>query len=343
MNDRNRYDGIIDKYLESNYQLELHQFMTMISLEHDEVKVLELVKEFCMHSESDLDHRLALEIFYVNGCERELQNLIEKNSTSDNVLNQRYAMYYQVMTDINRKKDKNAIRDIVSILPAENAELQCLKYFIEMELDIEVNQYDRIGYYLNKLQPLLHEIENPLLATSFNIRTHILLFIYYWKRNELILARRNAYIVLQYPHHFRQKAKLHIYLAFSYIYEDFTSAIYHIDEALEIAKMFEDKKMQRFISSYAYPFICAHFGKVEGVDTDDPVEKAHLEIARGNKTGAKAILERLSISTPFTKYYFGLVTNKQQYFIHSYHEFMNKRGDHFFAKLPLKACEIQGF
>ncbi|MFC4402881.1 AimR family lysis-lysogeny pheromone receptor [Gracilibacillus xinjiangensis] len=342
MSTKNRYDGIIDNYLETNHQLELHQFMTMISINHDERKVLELVKEFCMQSTSDLDHRLALEIFYVNGCTKELQYFIEKNRTSDNLLNQKYAIYYELMTDIKCNKNKQMIRDIAQLLPTDSVELRCLKYFIKMDIDICLHLYDRIGYYLNKLQPLLQDIDNPLLASSFNIRTHQFLFMYYWKRNELILARRNAYIVLQHPNHIRQKATLHIYLAFTYIYEDFASAIYHIEEARNIVKTIQDKDIDRFISSYAYPFICAHFGEVDGVETDDPVEKAHIEIARGNQRTAKAILERLPTSTPFTKYYLGLVTNKQQYLIRSYQDFMNKQGDHFFAKLPLHACEMIG-
>ncbi|KAB8126759.1 hypothetical protein F9U64_19325 [Gracilibacillus oryzae] len=342
MKDRNKYDGMIKKYLESSYELELHQFITMVSLNNDEVRVLELVKEFCKKSTSDLDHRLAMELFYVNGCVKELQYFIEKNRTSDNVLNQKYAIFYQVMLDIQLKKNRWIIQDLVPILPTDQVEFKCLKYFIKFEMDLEANIYDRLGYYINKLQPLLQKIDNPLLASSFNIRTHILLFIYYWKRNELILARRNAYIVLQHPDHFRQKAQLHIYLAFSYIYEDFESAIYHIDEARTIAGKFQLKSIEKVISNYAYPFICAHFGKTEGVETDDPVERAHLEIARGNRKEARRILEKVTVPTPFSKYYLGLVTKKQQYLIHSYHDFMEKQGDHFFAKLPLQASEMNG-
>lgn len=342
MGNSKRYDGIINSYLESRTGLELHQFISMVQLSNDESRMIELVKDFCQQSHSNLDNRLALEFFYLHGCHEELTYFIHINKESDNPLNRLYANYYQHMShaSLNRKIDE-IIEMTPSILTSDLA-LQCLHYFLYAEIDITRKQYDRLGYYLNKIQTLLQKIDNPLLATSFNIRTHILLFMYYWKRNELILARKHAYRVLQHPDYSLQKAKLHIYLGLSYIYEDFEAAIYHIDEATLLAKRLENKEIVNYIADFAKPFICAHFGQIEGVMTTNPIEQAHIEIAKGNQMKAKNILEQLSVETPFTQYYLGLATNEQKYFIHSFEGFMEQRGDHFFAKLPLHATEMVG-
>ncbi len=92
------------------------------------------------------------------------------------------------------------------------------------------------------------------------------------------------------PNHLRQKAELHISLSLSYIYEDFESCIYHLEEAKYIAQLLQDKRILHKIATRTYPFICAHFGKVENVTTNDPVEGAHIEIAKGNKKTSKTAI-----------------------------------------------------
>ncbi|WP_277679842.1 AimR family lysis-lysogeny pheromone receptor [Gracilibacillus dipsosauri] len=342
MHTEKAYTGIIEKYLESDTVLGLHQFITMISLDQDEARMMELVKEFCMKSSSPLNDRLALEYFYVNKCNKELTYFIEKNKNSDNSLNQQTAILYELMIDIRERNAVHAIRSVAKNLNYDTPDLQCLHYFLNIELDMSVYYYDKIGYYLNKIQPLLHKIDNPLLVQFFHIRIQLLLFTYYWKKNELILARKHAYEALHMPNHLRQKAELHISLSLSYIYEDFESCIYHLEEAKYIAQLLQDKRILHKIATRTYPFICAHFGKVENVTTNDPVEGAHIEIAKGNKKRAKQLLELAETSTPFTQYYLGLITNKQHHFINSYQEFMRKRSDYFFAKLPMQACEMFG-
>ncbi|WP_018930769.1 AimR family lysis-lysogeny pheromone receptor [Gracilibacillus lacisalsi] len=340
-NTKNRI-GTMRDYFESEKQLQFPQFLTMISLDSDEAAQLELAKEFLYQSNSDLDKRLALEYFDINQCYHELQYFIEVNKESMNPLNQALAILYQFMLDLKNGKPVHEIRTQSKSVSVQHPELRCLKYFLYIEIDKKVYNYERIGYYLNKIQKYLRHLDNPLFITFFQIRMKNLLFHYYWKRNELILARKNAYEALQMPHHIKLKARLHLDLALSYIYEDFESSVYHIEEAKYIANCLDDQDTLEYIDSHTYPFICAHFGRVEGVSTKDPIERAHLEIARGNSELAISMLEQLDMITPFTQYYLGLATKKQHFFIYSYQYFMEKRSDHFFARLPLKASEGLG-
>ncbi len=334
--------GTMREYFESEKQMQLPQFLTMISIDSDEAAQLELTKDFLYQSNSDVDKRLALEYFYINQCYQELQYFIEVNKESMNELNRELALLYQFMLDLENGKPVHKIRTLAKSVSIHHPELRCLKYFLNIEINIKVYNYERIGYYLNKIQKHLRHLDNPLFITFFQIRMQILLFNYYWKRNELILARKHAYEALQMPHHVKQKAQLHLDLALSYIYEDFESSVYHIEEAKYIANCLDDQETLEHIENHTYPFICAHFGKINGVSTKDPIEQAHLEIAKGNFQLAKDMLENLDITTPFTQYYLGLATRKQHFFIYSYQYFMEKRSDHFFARLPLKASEGLG-
>ncbi|ENH96563.1 hypothetical protein J416_10036 [Gracilibacillus halophilus YIM-C55.5] len=321
-------------------EIHLHQFLTMVSLDNDEASTLQLAKDFCYQSDSSLDHRLALELFYVNGCEKELRDFIEINRQSVLYINRQTATLYELMVDGRNYQSIHHIRTFAKSLTCDQPELACLRYFLYIELDCSVYNYDQVGYYLNKIQQLLPKIDNPLLLSFFNMRMHTYLFIYYWKRNELILARKHAYEALQIPNHMKHKADLHKYLALSYIYEDFESCIFHIEEAKQMADRLADKVLFNQITSITHPFICAYFGEVDGIHTSDPIEQAHVEIVRGNTNRAKRLLEALRVITPFTQYYLGLITKRQHFFIHSYQEFMEKRSDHFFARLPLQAYHM---
>ncbi|UOQ50263.1 AimR family lysis-lysogeny pheromone receptor [Gracilibacillus caseinilyticus] len=334
--------GMIREYFESEKQMQLSQFLTMISLDNDETQELSITKDFLLLSNSTTDQRLALEYFYINRSYQEVQYFIKLNKEHCHPLNKNSAKLYQLMLDLRAGKPAHEVRALAKTVSADTPELKCIKYFLNIEVDSKVYNFERIGYFLNKIQKQICYVDNPLLITFFNSRIQIILFHYYWKRNELILARKHAYEALQLPHQAKQKAELHLNLALTYIYEDFHSCLYHIEEAKYLAIALDDRETLDMIDNFTYPFVCAHFGKTEGVDTKHPVEKAHLEIAKGNFDVATQMLEGLEFTTPFSQYYLGLATKKQHFFIHSYQHFMEKRSDHFFAKLPLKASEGLG-
>ncbi|MDC3416719.1 hypothetical protein NC799_07280 [Aquibacillus sp. 3ASR75-54] len=128
-------------------------------------------------------------------------------------------------------------------------------------------------------------------------------------------------------------------LSLSYIFEDFSSSMYHLNEAKVIAEKLDDKQLLADIEWRNYPFICAVFGHVNGISTEDPAEQAHIEIVKGNDHLARAILNEMTINTPLLKYYYGLATRDKDLLMESCQDFIGKRSDHFFARLPLRAAQ----
>lgn len=330
---------LISRYLHQDSQLNFHQFLTMIQIENDEISNLPLAVQFLRQTTSETDLRLALEFCYMNFCYDELTYFIEKNENSLHSLNQKYALFYQLMLEIQQGKSPQKIRSCVRSIHCDHPELLCLKYLVLIEVDLSIHHFHRIGTYINKIQQVLDQLDHPLLITFIQVRIQILNFLYYWKKNELILARKYAYQFLQMPFHIKQKAKIHLQLAYTYIYEDMDSSLYHLQEAEKIATQMEDYMLLQQLTDKVYPFICAHFGITKGVSTEDKLEKAHLEIVKGNVRKAISILEKLPETTPFSQYYLGLATQQQDFFIQSYRNFIHTRSDHFFAKLPMMALE----
>ncbi|GAA0289556.1 hypothetical protein GGQ92_002439 [Gracilibacillus halotolerans] len=330
---------LISHYLHHDTQLKFHQFLTMIQIENDEVSNLPLALQFLRQTTSETDLRLALEFCYINYCYDDLAYFIEKNEKSLYPLNRKYAMFYQLMLDIQKGASPQKIRSCVRSIQCDNPELTCLKYLVFIEVDLSIHHYHRIGTYIDKIQQLLNQLDHPLLVSFLQVRIQILNFYYYWKQNELILARKYAYHYLQMPYHIKQKAQIHLQLAYTYIYEDVDSSLYHLQEAEKIATSLEDKMLLDILMNKAYPFICAHFGIIHGVSTEDKLEKAHLEIVKGNMQKAVSLLQKLPEPTPFSQYYLGLATQQQDYHFQSYRNFIHTRKDHFFAKLPMMALE----
>ncbi|WP_222599220.1 AimR family lysis-lysogeny pheromone receptor [Aquibacillus kalidii] len=336
--------SILKEYQNYNPQLNLNQFITMVSIDNDEKAAADLAKQFCLQTESAIDMRIGMEYLYLNGFYTELDFLIIKNKQSENPINRKWGAVYELMVarrNYNRPAQTilHHAQEIKTSLP----ELKCLLIFLKISLDYSGYKYDSLGYYLDEINDLIMEVENPLLASLFRVRLNTLLFIYYWKRNELILARKHAYQAINQTFNVERKVQLHINLALSYIYEDYHSSVYHLDEALKSAELFDKSQLISVIKNRNYPFICAHFGEVEGLKTKDLSEQAHIEIARGNLKEAQRILERVNQDTPFHKYYMGLATGNEQFLFSSYNEFIEKRSDHFFARLPLQKIKRKAY
>ncbi|MBM7571300.1 AimR family lysis-lysogeny pheromone receptor [Aquibacillus albus] len=318
--------------------LHLHHYLAIVSKNNDEKTVIRLSKKFCLESKRESDWRVGMEFLYMNGCLQEVRQLITRNKQSHNCVNKTWGIVYDIMLQWkNRAKAAHLLLHELNEIKTNTPELACIVSFLKVSIHYSTYQFDCIGSYLDNIAKQLSKIENPLLASSFTIRYHELLFIYYWKRNELILARKYGFRAINQTYHLEKKAHLHIRLALSYIYEDFTSSIYHLNEAIKLAKVFDNQPLLSIITEHNYPFVCAHFGQADGVQTTDLSEQAHLEIAKGNLKKAKSILSKIPINSPFRKYYLGLATGDRELLIHAYYDFVERRSDHFFARMPLQA------
>ncbi|MDL4838870.1 AimR family lysis-lysogeny pheromone receptor [Aquibacillus rhizosphaerae] len=327
---------MMDDYNQVKSTLSLNQFITMVSLDNNEKTVIQLARQFLIESKCESDWRVGMEFLYMNGFYNDLNVLIERNKHSDNPINRKGAQIYELMiARLDHHLPSHVVIEQVNNITTDIPELKCLIRFLTISINFSAHKYDCLGYYLDEINSLMLHIENPLLASLYKARLNMLLFIYYWKRNELILARKHAYRALNQTYNLERKSQLHINLGLSYIYDDYTSCVYHLNEALKFAEMFNNKRLIRAIKDRNYPFVCAHFGVVENLKTNDPSEQAHIEIAKGNFQGAKAILRGIDEITPFRKYYLGLATGERDLFISSYNDFIEKRSDHFFARLPL--------
>src|SRR5699024_1589281 len=100
---------------------------------------------------------------------------------------------------INNQLKKYTPRELLqqlNCLHTDEPELNCLAAFLRTSIYFDLHDYDQVGNFLEEQTELLEVIEDSFFRTNFKIRLSENLFIYYWIRNELIIARKYAYRAL---------------------------------------------------------------------------------------------------------------------------------------------------
>ncbi|MBM7601244.1 hypothetical protein JOC34_003665 [Virgibacillus halotolerans] len=316
--------------------LTLKQLMEILKQKHNHQQVIELMKTYCLELPSLSLMKTGMEFLYINGFYDDLQQLIEKNEQSDNPSNRQWAAIYQLIIDrrMNRYSPHQLLQTINRMNTTET-ELRCLIEFVKVTAYYDLNQFNQIGNFLHRQQFLMEAIEDSLLVSYFNIRLHHIMLTYYLIRNELIMARKHAFRVLNLTDNPRTKASIHIKLALSYTFDTYEQGMYHLEEALKISRQNQLDHITHIIKNHNIPFLSAHFNRIEDIITDDKSEQAHIEMVRGNNQKAIEILNELPMDSPFQLYYMGKVKLDRDLLLQSYNLFIQERSDYFFSRLPL--------
>ncbi len=320
-----------------DYQhLRLHEFVNLLESNYDEKVVLELTKYFCLTTTNLEDMRYGMVFLHHCGFYSELDILVNKNKASKAETNQKWAVVFELILDrfFRRAPNYTILTELLQ-LKVEEPELKAMVYIKIISLYFDIFLYGKLGELLEDLRLIIMHVNNPLLVSLYNSFIDQLLFVFYWKRNEVVLARKYGFKLLNQMDARRTTSHIHINLSLTYIFDDFESSLHHLIEAREIARHYQQHQLLHMIENQNYPFICAHFNRLDQVETDDISEQAHLHLARNNFKQAQQLLSQLTEVTPFTKYYLGRAYQDRKYLLSSYNDFIEKRSDYFFARLPL--------
>ncbi|WP_375051097.1 AimR family lysis-lysogeny pheromone receptor [Virgibacillus sp. JSM 102003] len=327
----------------SDDQYALEQVLQVLRQEHDEHTADRLARNFCLQTTSNEISKKGMEFLYMNGHYDDLQKLINKNKKSSCKSNRNWAAVYQVTIDRKFRMylPSEIIRQLRDIRTDE-PELQSLMEFIKINIYHSMNDFSQFGNSLEKQQYLFEKIEDRFLLSFFQIRLNQSLFIYYLIRNEVIMARKYAFRVLNDTTSPNTKINIHTNLGFSYLYDTYFQGMYHMSEALKIAKKHDLQKSITVTEQKNIPFLSAHFKKTEGVTSTDKSEQAHIEIAKGNNAKAESILNEIPIDSPFKMYYLGMAKQDKYILLKSYNSFIENRSDYFFSRMPLQEIRKMG-
>lgn len=332
-------DNVVGETLLHQYHhLNAEQFYIWLNehvaqLDHDRA-----LRDYFLATRDPYSMCVGLEYLFANDHILELKQLIARNKELPFQLNRDWAFFFELSL---AKQDSTLplekILEQLKLIKTTDRALKCLIKYLSFSIHYI---FFRNGWIINELaqfQADVKKVNHIVLLPLLEHRLDRALFFYYWKSNEMLLARKYGYNALAGTFNRTSLANLHNELSFTYIFDDFNSTIYHIKEAYRIAKERNVKRLIKIIEIQNIPFIHAHFNKPEGIITSDISEQAHLAIARGEPKLAESLLTKVTKVTPFTKYYLGRARQDSRLLIQSYNEFIEKQGDHFYARLPLNA------
>lgn len=324
----------------------LFTVLQQLTKEYDEKTTLHLAKEFCFMCHSYESKRVGMEFLYMNGFEKDLQELIDINRYSEHQRNREWGYVYQQV--LNRKEDRELYRkkliEFLDEYETCDSDLRCLLLFLRIYSYCDNQDYKKIDVYKDKLTSMLLGIDDTLLRIYFQMRENELMFHHHWKLDEIEIARTYALNIIEHTlSNYEKKCYMLMSLAQTYILEGYEKSSYYAQRALEVAKEHGLKFFEKSINNQVIPFISASNGVYEGLETDDLAEKAHLFIAKGEKEQAVNILSHFKDLTPFQEYYLGLAKEDEKILYHSYERFRDEYQDMFFANLPLNALKKRGW
>ncbi|MFD1852156.1 AimR family lysis-lysogeny pheromone receptor [Oceanobacillus bengalensis] len=312
------------------------QFQERVRLECDIETETQMMRRFFLQTSSIDVQKKGLEFLYMNGFYDDLQLLIKINQQSDYTSNRNWARIYQILLDTKSGQySPEELLQQLEQLHTQETEVLCLKEFAKINIYYNRNQYNEFGNFLNTIEQLFLMIDDYFLLDYFKLRISQIYFVYSLMKNELIIARKYGYKVLTLTKSPSIQVDAHIKLGLSYTFDSYSQGIYHLEQALKIAKKHHLTEKIYLIEQRNIPFLSAKFKKVENISTNDISEQAHIEIAKGNDEKAVELLEDVSLDTPFRLYYMGKAKGDRNLLIRAYKEFIHERGDYFFSRLPL--------
>lgn len=319
----------------------LIQLQDALRQKYSEKMAAEQMRQFCLDSSSKDIQKKGMEFLFINGYLHDLRTLIEKNKRSNDPSNRKWAEVYKIQLQI-REKDYKPIEVIERINQFETnePELLCLLEFAKVNLQFNMHNYHDLGNAICRYDELLPQINDYFLVENFKIRYHILTLTYTLMQNEIIMTRKHGYKLLNLTCNPEIQVNTHIKLGESYTFDSYSQGMFHLKEALKIAKEHNLTSQIEFIEQTKIPFLAAHSNKTDNITTTDKSEQAHLEIMKGNHKKAIEILKQIPIDTPFKKYYLGKAKRDKSLLLQSYKDFVYKRNDNFFCRLPLRELKI---
>ena len=333
------------KFMTTQSELTITEMISLLREEGNLESKRELMINTCLHSTSRNIQKRGMEYLYIYGYLKELDMLIERNIDSEDPSNRIWGLIYRAMLDQVLRKDTSCetlqkLDYFTKQYTITEPELLFLVEVIKEEAYQFSGDINRVGNLMVTCQQYLPAIEERIMVSFFKIRVNRMYMTYHLKRNELIMARKYAYRTLTMTDSLRAHAIIHMHLGLSYTFETYEKGIYHLNKALETSKASNFHYLAHILENNSIPFLSSHFNKVGNLKTTDKSEQAHIELAKGNKSKVIEMLDNIPDKSPFELYYLGKAKEDRSILIESHTQFIERRSDFFFSRLPGNALKV---
>lgn len=320
----------------------LLQLIDLLKNNYDDETVLYQVRDICLTSTSVDVQKKGMEFLYNNGLYDDLRLLVQKNKSSTDPSIRLWAKVYQLALDVEIKNyNPINIFEKIDQCKVNELELQFLLEFTRVRVHFQMDYYQKAGNLLSNFDQYIQEVDDTYLRKSFRIRYHRIAMIYTLMQNEVLMTRRHGYKLLTLSNAPCLHAESHLVLGKSYTFESYAQAMFHYGEALKIAKEHNFTGKIELLEQRCIPFVSAYYNNPGKLTSTNLATQAYLEITKGNNEKAIELLTQTAMDTPFKLYCLGKAKQDRTILVQAYKEFVHKRNDYFFSRLPLE--ELKDF
>ncbi|WP_082233254.1 AimR family lysis-lysogeny pheromone receptor [Halobacillus massiliensis] len=319
-------------------KIQMYQVSTVYTYYHQALKnfsnekAAQLTRHYCLtHSPKNFEDQLAfLEFLYTNDYLEELNELLDSPYFEPKAV-WLYKLLMKRKINLLKKNDL----EMLESMSFKHPSLHCLHIYTMIYGYYDIKQYTGFDKYIESCEAALNKINEPLFYYFMKLRFEEVAFHHYWKTDNKLLAQKYAYKYINKVLPGRQLSKMYHHLALCNLYEGYAASISHAQMALKVANEAQITTSISTLENNTIPFISAFHGKIEGINTTDATESAHLALADRDYKTAFKILKEINNPSPFQETYLGAASDDPQRLLNAYRRFKYQLGDHFFAKLPL--------
>ncbi|MFP7492572.1 AimR family lysis-lysogeny pheromone receptor [Terribacillus saccharophilus] len=321
---------------------DIWSFIQLVETNHDVKQITDMTAKFCLQSDSAAVNFAAMDFLGMNFFEKELQLLVDRNKRSANRRNRTYACLYELIIQYQAYKlPGNEFDRQINRLQVDFPEGKALVLIGRIYQHFHNHDYHMIGYYLDELQDTIMLIKDYFMRVMMGVRVDKLLFLYHWKRNELIIARKHGRSILNHTYLPGQRAMQHYKMGLTYLFDDKIASFSHLAEGSKMAKRYNAECLVQMLEKQVLPIVAAYFGIPHAYLTDDPLALAYIEYQLGEVGRARKRypIWKAEKQTAFYKFFYGLIHHKKDHLVASYHQFIHRHKDFYFSRFPMYAIQ----
>ncbi|MEH7521729.1 AimR family lysis-lysogeny pheromone receptor [Bacillus sp. JJ1503] len=298
-------------------------------------------KRWCLKFESPKNVRFALEYLAVNRQIEELDELIEKVTTSrtDQTMNE-WAKGYSILSCYLKREKPEDIKIKIRGFAPKSIEMQVLSTITEVWCRYKLSDFKTMNSLISGLEITISKIKEEYIRDSYSMRLkEVMAYVNLYKLYNIDEARKLAEEIIFSNCSATFTTSASYLLGMSFLFENHEKCLGHIMRHRELLNESGRHKEIAVIDNCDIPFINNIWGKnKERPKTNDISEIAHYEAVSGDKELARELIDEAikeNGASGFKYYYKALATGDMTLFMNALIIF-SKNGDRFYANLPYR-------
>jgi transcriptional regulator with XRE-family HTH domain len=299
-------------------------------------------RSWCLDVEQPKNVRYAMEYLAVNKLVDELEQLINKTTTSSpNCELLDWVNVYKIQLKYLKNESPSSILNEIRLCTPKSVETKTFLVILQASCKNRLREYNMMAALSQGLDKTIDTIKDDFIKTSYQHRLkEILSYVSLYAHNDPVLARKYASEIISSEFCATLTAHSYYIVGMSYLLDNYDECLGNILNYRDALIQLGRERDARLAEQSDIPFINNVWKKYSDRPvTSDISEIAHYEAVSGDKDLAVKLLDEIMERdgvNGFRLYYKAIATGDESLFMQSIVFFVHKSGAKHFATLPYR-------